>query len=212
MKRRDFLKLCGGAALCAGAGALPAAETATKPYPRVRLVDGDGHPLAAARLTGSTGLIFHYPYAGTPAMLLDLGRKVPGGLGPSGGIVAFSAICTHQFAYPTAALSAINYRPGEGGKPGRIDCCLHGSVYDPAQGGAVVTGPAPRPLTAIVLEVDGDGLLALGTRGPEVYAAFFRTFKRELREHYGRGGAEQVVEGEARAELAAEYSRAQVKC
>jgi Rieske Fe-S protein len=174
----------------------------TKPYRRARLVDASGRPLSVAQPVGSAGLIFHYPYVSTPAMLLDLGRAVPG------GIVAFSAICTHQFAYPTAALSAINYRPGDG----RINCCLHGSVFDPAQGGAVLAGPAPQPLTAIALDIEGDELVAHGTRGPEVYEAFFRTFKRELREQYGRGLAEQFVEGDARAVAAGEYSRQQVLC
>jgi arsenite oxidase small subunit len=171
-------------------------------------VDASGRPLSVAQPVGSAGLIFHYPYVSTPAMLLDLGRAVPGGVGPSGGIVAFSAVCTHQFAYPTAALSAINYRPGDG----CINCCLHGSVFDPAQGGAVLAGPAPQPLTAIALDIEGDALVAHGARGPEVYEAFFRTFKRELREQYGRGLAEQFVEGDARAVAAGEYSRQQVLC
>lgn len=207
MQRRAFLRLCGVLA-CAGPSLLPAAELETKPYRRARLVDATGRLLNAAQLAGNAGMIFHYPYVSTPAMVMDLGRAAPGGVGPTGGIVAFSAICTHQFAYPTAALSAINYRPGDG----RINCCLHGSVFDPAQGGAVLAGPAPKPLTAVVLEFEGDALVVLGTRGPEVYEAFFRTFKSELRELYGRGGAEQFVEGDARAVAAGEYSRQQVFC
>jgi arsenite oxidase small subunit len=145
-------------------------------------------------------------------LVLDLGQKVPGGVGPSGGIVAFSAICSHQFAYPKATLSAINYHPGENNTPGRINCCLHGSGFDPAQGGAVVAGPAPSPLTAIILAQEGNALVALGTRGSEIYEQFFSSFKRELRKQYGRGGVKQMVEGDIRAVAAKTYSQQHVLC
>jgi arsenite oxidase small subunit len=214
MKRRDFLFLCGGGALLASAnpGWLLAAEAEPEHYGRARLVTADGQPLAAAQLAGTGGYIFHYPYVSTPALVLDLGRKVPGGVGATGGIVAFSAICSHQFAHPKAALSAINYHPGANDAPGRINCCLHGSGFDPARGGAVVAGPAPTPLTAIVLAQEGDALVALGTRGPEVYGAFFDSFKRELRKQYGRSGVKQMAEGDATAVAAQDYSAQRVMC
>jgi rieske iron-sulfur protein len=64
------------------------------------------------------------------------------------GIVAFSAICTH------AGCAVTGWKPAEG----YFLCPCHGSVYDPAAGGRVVAGPAPRPLPTLQLRVDGEVL------------------------------------------------------
>ena len=65
------------------------------------------------------------------------------------GIVGFSAICTH------AGCLVSGWRPTEA----HLFCPCHGSVYDPASGGQVVAGPAPRKLPALKLRVDAGGLL-----------------------------------------------------
>ena len=219
MERRCFIKLCGGAALLMGArpSFLLAAESANKDYQRARIVDGAGKVLGAEQLAQENSYIFHYPYVSTPALLMDLGHRVDGGVGASGGIVAFTAICTHQFAYPKGRLSAVNYEAGESQTAGRaqvVTCCLHGSAFDPAQGGAVIGGPATHALTAIALEYDeaSGALFAVGTRGEEIYPQFFRSFKRELRKQYGRGAVKQMAQGDATARLAEEYSKQQVRC
>lgn len=219
MERRTFIKLCSSAAVVLGTRPelLWAGGATQKDYKRVALVDGAGSPFKISALAGSDGFIFHYPYQSTPAMLMDLGRRVDSGVGPSGGIVAFTAICSHQFAYPTAKLSAINYHPGKSSTSGReqtISCCLHGSAFDPAQAGKVIAGPAPKPLTAIVLEYDAasGGLIATGTRGAEIYPEFFKAFKRDLRDQYGRSGYKQEAEGKSKVIAAAEYSAQKVNC
>jgi Rieske Fe-S protein len=61
----------------------------------------------------------------------------------SGQFVAYSVVCTHQ-GCPVA------YRDGE------LVCPCHGSVFDPAQGGAVVRGPAQKPLQEIEIDIKGD--------------------------------------------------------
>jgi rieske iron-sulfur protein len=69
----------------------------------------------------------------------------------AGGVLGFSAICTH------AACVVSGWRPAEG----LLFCPCHGSVYDPAAGGRVVAGPAPRPLPRLPLKLAGDGSLAV---------------------------------------------------
>jgi cytochrome b6-f complex iron-sulfur subunit len=71
--------------------------------------------------------------SGNPAVLVHL---------DSGEFVAYSAVCTHQgcdVAY----------------KDGNLACPCHGSIFDPADGAAVVTGPAQRPLPEIPVKVEG---------------------------------------------------------
>jgi arsenite oxidase small subunit len=219
MERRTFIKLCSGAAVLMGTRPdLLWAEGATqRRYQSVPLVDAVGQPFKVEQLAGTEGFIFHYPYQSTPALLLDLGRQVSGGVGPSGGIVAFSAICPHQLAHPKPSLSAFNFHPGESATAGRsqaITCCLHGSAFDPAQAGAVIAGPAPRPLTVIELVYASDSgvLSAVGTRGAEFYTEFFNAFKRDLRERYGRSGYKQQAQGLAKTVAAGEYSQQRVNC
>ena len=65
-------------------------------------------------------------------------------------------------SYPTRSTSFINFRPeavtytnhnDETEKQKQlIYCCSERSVYDPARGAEVLGGPAPQPLTTIVIE------------------------------------------------------------
>ena len=57
-----------------------------------------------------------------------------------GEIVAYSAICTH-------AGCTVAYRDSQ------LVCPCHGSIFDPANGAEVVTGPAQTPLPEIPIEV-----------------------------------------------------------
>ena len=79
MHRRDFVRACG---LAGAAASLPelisqaVAQGDARPrlYGRARLVDTGGRPLKSKRLPVGQNLIFHYPYAGTPCFLLNLGK------------------------------------------------------------------------------------------------------------------------------------------
>jgi len=64
------------------------------------------------------------------------------------GIVAYTAVCTHQGCWVTDWLA----------KKQLLHCPCHGSRYDPRRGGAVVLGPAPRALPALPLRLAGDKL------------------------------------------------------
>lgn len=73
------------------------------------------------------------------------------------GIVAYSAICTHQGC-------ATNKIGSLGAAKGLLDCPCHHSLFDPSDNGKVVGGPAPRRLPALPLKIEGKGaqLVAAG--------------------------------------------------
>ena len=233
MRRRNFIRLVTGI-LAWGAADFPRrggeAET-PRSYQRVKLVDGQGYGIKTAALRADEGYLFFYPYRSTPCFLLKLGaghedsRRVvqqnpctwQGGVGPGRSIVAYAAICTHQVTRPSPRKSFINFRPrgDEAGEPsGRITCCLHGSIFDPAQGGKVVGGPAPQPLTTIKLDYDteNDELYAVGTRGGEVYKSYFKAYRKELRQEFGPALVRQESSGEAVVMRFSDYTKRQFFC
>ncbi len=79
----------------------------------------------------SAGSAVKFKDSGNPAVLVHL---------DSGDFVAYSAVCTHQGC--TVAYD-----------DGLLACPCHGSVFDPANGGEVVTPPAEQPLPEIAVEV-----------------------------------------------------------
>ncbi|MGH8676644.1 MAG: (2Fe-2S)-binding protein [Burkholderiales bacterium] len=236
MQRREFIRFC---AAGAAAGAAPVASIAQAAadatphfYSRAKLLDSAGSPLRAAKVPAHRNLIFHYPYDTTPCFLLNLGRPLSaatrlktadarsyewtGGVGTGRSLVAYSAICAHQLAYPTRDISFISYRSerGAGNRHGNvIHCCAEHSQYDPARGARVVAGPAPQPLAAILLEhaPGSDELYAVGTLGGEMFEKFFA--KYAIRLELERGGSTKMAVGDSAVvtELDA-YCRQQVKC
>lgn len=68
---------------------------------------------------------------GQPAVLVHL---------ESGDFAAYSAVCTHQQC-------EVAYQDGQ------LACPCHGSIFDPANGGEVVNGPAQEPLPEIPVQV-----------------------------------------------------------
>jgi len=208
VQRRQFMKVCMAGATLAPRMA-PGADLQIRRYARTCLVDERGQPLKTASLARGVNYIFHYPYAGTPCFLLDLGASTqrsvrmqtrdgkgyewPGGVGPRNAIVAYSAICTHRMTYPTRQISFISYRdrstaPGIA-HPNTIHCCSEHSEFDPAAGARVVAGPAPQPLAAVLLDYDAaeDALYAVGTLGSELFNAFFAKYGMKLALDYGDG-------------------------
>ena len=138
-----------------------------------------------------------------------------GGVGPGAAIVAYSAICAHQLAYPTRQISFIRYRAAASAPHKHaqvIHCCAEHSQYDPADGARVVAGPAPQPLAAILLEHDpkADELFATGTLGGEMFNQFFAKYEMKLALE-GAGARVPVAATCAVTELE-NYCRQQVKC
>jgi arsenite oxidase small subunit len=232
MRRRIFLQTCAAAACVATPGFTLAADASPRHYSRARLVWPDGKPVRAATLPAHTNLVFHYPFAATPCFLLNLGRHLDagaplhtadahpyrwqGGVGPERSVVAYSAICAHKMSYPTRQISFISYRAegSRGGKGSRvIRCCSEHSEYDPAQGAAVVAGPARQPLAAILLDYDerADELFAVGTLGGEMFDEFFSKFEFRLSLDVGSNARQPVGDRCEVVELT-KYCRQQVQC
>ena len=92
------------------------------------------------------------------ALLIDVGKKVEGGVGPKESIVAFSCLCQHM------GLPA-DYK----GDKGRLVCPGHGSEYDALRGGHTVEGPAPRRLPRILLKIVQRRVYAIGVQGGVIY-------------------------------------------
>ena len=231
MQRRDFIKFCAASAAANGTPGL-AADAAPSFYGRARLVDGGGAALKASRIPVDRNLIFHYPFASTPCFLLNLGRPArasvrlatadkrsyewTGGVGPKHSIVAYSAICAHQLAYPTREISFISYRTEKSARNrigNVIHCCAEHSQYDPAQGARVLAGPAPQPLAAILLEHDAntDEVYAVGTLGGEMFNEFFQKYAFRLQMEHG-ARAKETVQGPCVVQALENYCKQQVKC
>ena len=230
-RRRDLMRQ---AACVAGAWAassvLPVVAVGdAQRYSRSLLVDSRGNPWLARQLKQGEAFLFNYPYTVSPVFLIAFEREVkpvelvtegkqhyaaPGGVGPNKSIVAFSAICAHKLMYPKTAISFIGLRSGGRGEPAHvIHCCGDNSRYDPLNGARVIDGPAPQPLAAVLLEwdVSSDQLHAVGTRGGEMFDAFFEKYTKQLELETGSGvrkpsGATVVVQP------AASYSRQWQSC
>jgi Rieske Fe-S protein len=99
------------------------AANAYGPAPR----SGGGALVAVARVPAGGGVVLG-------------GQKIVVTRTADGAVHAFSAVCTHQ-GCTVAAVSR-----------GTIDCPCHGSRFDAATG-AVVAGPASRPLPRIGVQV-----------------------------------------------------------
>jgi Rieske Fe-S protein len=234
MQRREFLRFCAATAAAGAASgdALPAADATPHLYARTKLLDPAGRPIHAANVPAHRTLVFHYPYDATPCFLLNLGRPIEapaklrtadarayewkGGVGPARSVVAYSAICAHQLAYPTREISFISYRTERSARNRHanvIHCCAEHSQYDPAQGARVLAGPAPQPLAAILLEHDAaaDELYAVGTLGGEMFDKFFEKYAVRLQLERGSSTPKPIGASAVVTELDS-YCRQQVKC
>jgi arsenite oxidase small subunit len=156
VSRRMFFKVSGATAAGATvaipglAEAAPAADAGrtTLPYPRK----------AIGKVTGlkvNEPVAFQYPDASSPCAMLKMGRKVTGGVGPDGDIVAFSTQCTHMgcpVAYDAQARA--------------FKCGCHFSQFDPEMAGQMICGQATENLPQVMLSVAADGsITATGVQG-----------------------------------------------
>lgn len=228
MDRRRFTTLCSG--LIAGAATVHAeASEQLLPYPRTALVFADGSDVTLEAVESGEAYVFSYPYRTTPCFLMRLSASAagtgswPGGVGKDKSVVSFSAICSHKMSHPAKPISHITYRAdpitfydASGQKrtqAGLISCCSERSVYDPAEAGKVLSGPAPQPLAAIALETDEEGrLFATGSYGPNQYERFLEKFGFRLAMEYGVTDVRIRATDRAEVVLAQHFSHQQVLC
>jgi len=102
---------------------------------------------------------FEYPET-EKAALIDMGRPVPGGVGSNQSIVAFSTYCSHM------GCRRMDWSP----EKEIYRCRCHLSIFEVAQRGRAIEGPASLGLPEIALEVDGAGdIYAVGVASGLVY-------------------------------------------
>lgn len=175
-ERRTLLKfgVVASAVLAAGGvGAIfraitnptPASAGAPTTFPKVKIAN-------VSDLKVGEPVPFNYPLDNEPNLLVKLGQAAKGGVGPDGDIVAFSQICQHLgclYTYlPPGSAPSCNgsYKAAE---PVGY-CCCHGSIYDYANAGEVISGPSPRPEPQVTLQVDGAGdIYAVGMGPPTIF-------------------------------------------
>jgi Rieske Fe-S protein len=95
-----------------------------------------GDPIVdAAFIPAGFAFSFDLAESGKPALLVHL---------PNESWAAYEAACTHKGCEAGYQLES-----------GRLGCPCHGSIFNPAQGGAVVQGPAQKPLQEIKVDTKG---------------------------------------------------------
>jgi len=175
--RRNFLKLImtfSGLLVIGGVAAIAKSITnsaqgtnivGTKSFPRVKVAQ-------LADLSINQPVVFAYPLDNEPNILVKLGQKADGGVGPDGDLVAFSGVCQHLgciYAFQAPGTSpACNASYRAAGPEGY--CCCHGSVFDFLHGAKVLSGPSPMPQPQVLLEVDESGnVYATGMTPPTIF-------------------------------------------
>jgi len=101
-----------------------------------------GTMIGSTNLAKNTAMDFVNPADGKASMLIHLAN---------GNFVAYGRACTHVGVY-------VNYDPATR----LLVCPAHGAIFDPAQGGAVLQGPATRPLPKVTIHVNTDGMITVG--------------------------------------------------
>jgi serine/threonine protein kinase/Rieske Fe-S protein len=102
-----------------------------------------GTVIAQSNIPSNSAVDFTNPTTGLADILVHLSSKEAP---PNGKFVAYDRACTHQKVL-------VNYDPNTG----KLICPLHGSIFDPANNGKVVRGPATIPLAMVPIKVNADG-------------------------------------------------------
>lgn len=145
--RRKFL--IGGAVATAGLVGATVAPSA--------MADSGVRIAKVSELSRAKSIAFNFPNE-EPALLLDTGKPVPGGIGPNKSIVAYSTLCQHMgcpLEYEEASQEFV--------------CPCHASRFDPARSGMATEGPSPRGLPRIELAIRHGEIYAIGIVDGQVY-------------------------------------------
>ena len=159
VSRRNFLRL-GGASLVVLSlpsylrkAGMPASFQAQQVnYPRQ--VIGK-----ISELTADKPIQFNYPWDHPMSsnFLMKLDEPAGGGIGPDNSIVAFNSVCSHQGGPLTGQFHTDIGVAGP--------CPLHWTTFDLTRHGMVISGHATQGLPQVILETDGDDIVATGVQG-----------------------------------------------
>lgn len=156
LTRRAFLIGGGAAATTTLLLSLPglglknvAAQVTT--YPKKRIAT-----LSALKL--DQPLSFTYPDTGmnSQSLLIKLGVPAGAGIGPGQDVVAFNTICTHM-----GGPVGIYVQSAKALGP----CPFHFTTFDLTRHGIVISGHATESLPQVLLELEGDDIVAVGILG-----------------------------------------------
>lgn len=155
LTRRDFLFASGASIVTVliGGAKCGSMEARVANYPRKKIAD-------IRKLKKGEPVRFRYPWddAHCENVLLKLGESAAGGIGPQKDVVAFNRLCTHMGrAIGTGSFSSDTGVAGP--------CSWHWTTFDLTRHGMVVSGHATQGLPQILLELDGNDILATGVLG-----------------------------------------------
>jgi len=130
-------------------------------WPRVRVAN-------VTDLQQGTPKIFTYPLEDTPNILVKLGKRVEGGVGTDGDVVAYSQVCQHLGCFVRFLSSSQQSQ-----SPGKdiFYCPCHAGTYDADDAGQILGGPPLYPLPQVLLQYDdtsGD-IFAYGMGPPVIF-------------------------------------------
>jgi arsenite oxidase small subunit len=151
--RRDFLFAAGASVVTLALPGGGVGQGKRADYPKAKVA-------ALGKLTVGVPVTFRYPWdhADCGSVLLRLGRAAGGGVGPGKDVVAFNGLCPHMgWDIPAKKFFA---DPGIAGP-----CPGHWTTFDLTRHGMVVSGHATQGLPQVMLELDGDDVLAVGVLG-----------------------------------------------
>lgn len=153
--RRDFLFAAGASMVALSAPGLFAGTVQAKvaSYPRQAVG-------AFSKLKRGEPMEFRYPWdhENCESVLARLDREAAGGIGPDKDVVAFNGLCPHMgWSIPARHFYSA---PGIAGP-----CPGHWTTFDLTRYGMVVSGHATQGLPQVILELDGDEIVAVGMLG-----------------------------------------------
>jgi len=176
MRRRTLMKWFIGIGAVSSIGAMGSVLVSVRPS---QLEQSGNQPEAGDRLVFATGGNKGQPLTrdsilqGQAALAFPEGKEEqnnlvmvlhtnPAGLreptlldGAPEGFVAYSAICTHLGC-------TVNFAPADAEHDGpEIHCPCHAGMFDALAGAGVISGPVPRALPQLPLELGEDGALAV---------------------------------------------------
>ncbi len=145
--RRAFFARSAAVAAGAAAATATVVAVAARAAPSLALVTYPSTKLANIQdLKINEPKDIEYPDHDSPGVLLKLGNRVEGGIGPDGDIVAFSVLCPHKGS--TLIFSAADKT---------LNCPGHYSRFDPEKGGLQIFGHATQNLPQFRLVIDQHG-------------------------------------------------------